>query len=275
MINWWNPQMPNLVLQQRDFAILTEIGLSPACSRAQIARHFFHGSTEAAKKRLQRLIQAGLIIRNDESALGRSVLRITKNGADVISTRSPGNWRTRPVSAHMLRHELLLADCLSSLKGSAEARNQLTEISLAEDEVTFGIDCETHSRHETVTPDAVVTLRGEQIDYLFLEIDRSTESQSHLIHLAEQYRIHHRSGSLKLMPAAEHGVRPRERVLFIMLSAERLNTTGRLLRNFTAIRTLVWLCLADDFISDPVNAKWRCPIDFNDSPITFPPRLLF
>lgn len=268
--------MPNFVLQHRDFAILTEVGFSPACSRSRIANLFFDGSAEAAKKRIQRLIHAGLIIRNDETALGRSVLRITKSGADLISRRgSENNWCTRPVSAHMLRHELLLADCLSSIKRAAEGNNRLTEISVAEAEVTYTVDCPTHNCRENVTPDAVVTARGEETDHFFLEIDRSTESQSHLVHLAEQYHAHHRSGMLRQILTSEPAARPRMRVLFIMVSADRLNTTARFLRKFTSIRTLIWLCLADDFIADPSDAKWRCPIDFSDSVDSFPPRLLF
>lgn len=268
--------MPNVVLQQRDLAILTEIGHSPACSRTHIADRFFNGSAEASKKRLQLLIQADLISRNDKSALGRSVLRITKNGAALIARRGlADSYRTQPVSRHMLRHELLLADCLSCITRSAEAKNWFTEVSVDENQISFELDCPTHNRRESVTPDAFVTIYGEQTEHFFLEIDRSTETQAHLVHLAEQYRSFHRSGAFRPGPAPECDTRHRMRVLFVMMSRKRLERTAALVHRFTGVRTLIWFCLAEDFVADPIDANWRCPIDFSESSPCPSLRLLF
>ena len=254
--------MATLAIQQRDLAILTEIECSPACSRKHLADTFFNGSIEAAKKRLQRLTNAGLISRNDGSPLGRTVVRLTKAGASLIARRgSPSHNVVRPIGHRFLQHELLLTRCLSAFRRCLEARGRLAETVTSEDKVTFETHCSVHSRDERVTADAATTVLGVEPEYFFFEIDRSTESQTHLVHLAQQYRSYYKSRPR----SGPDGERCRMRVLLIMTSRERLNRTATLLHEFSGIRTLVWLCLAEDFISDPVKANWRCPVDFAQS----------
>src|SRR5207253_10958953 len=162
--------MANVVIQDRDLAILAEISQSTACSRVHLATRFFNGSLAAAKKRLQLLTRAGFIRNNDSSYLGRTILRLTTKGANLVKVSGRTAARkARPISRHMLRHEILLSECLASLRQVADANEWFTEVTTEEGEVTLKVDCEVHNRMEHVTPDAFVVLHRDQPEYLFIE----------------------------------------------------------------------------------------------------------
>jgi hypothetical protein len=258
-------RMKHVVLQERDLAVLIEVARSPACTRDQIAARFFEGSYEAAKKRIQALSKAGLIQNNDKSLLGRTVVRLTKAGAKVMSGHGFGRGVTRQVSSHMLRHEILLSKCLAAFRNAAEQKEWLMEIETEEAAVMFAVQCVGHSREERVTPDALVALYSSRSDYFFVELDRGTETQNHLVHLASQYRSLSRLGDFHWRGRRETSEGTCMRVLFVMTSRERLKRTARLLHSNCAIRTLVWLCHVDEFLKDPFGAEWSCPADFQNS----------
>src|SRR5712671_3824619 len=104
---------PSLRLQDRDFQILRTIGESPACSRKILARLFFNESYEAAKKRVQILIAAGLVDNNNASHVGRTIICLTAKGASVLNAnvKSKRPFEEQSVSARMQMHERLLAEC--------------------------------------------------------------------------------------------------------------------------------------------------------------------
>lgn len=268
--------MANIVIQDRDLAILMEISQSTACSRTHLATRFFDGSVAAAKKRLHLLKRAGFICNNDTSSLGRTILRLTTKGARAVKISGrAAEHSTRRISQHMLRHEILLSECLASIRQVADTHAWFAEITTEEHEITVPIDCAGHDCLEHVTPDAFVVIHRNQPEHFFVEVDRGTETQEHLVHLGTQYRSYHRSGRFRGSHLSNDNERNRIRVLFLMTSRERLRRTANLLCRFARIRTLIWLCHVDDFKKDPINASWRCPIDFENLPSDAPDRSLF
>jgi hypothetical protein len=268
----------NIELQERDLKILTEIAKSPACNRSYLTFSFFDGHYEAAKKRLQLLSRAGLVQNNDRSVTGRSILRITNRGLEAIdcSHTQPGFPQ---IPKWMHRHELMLSDVCARLQLAAAQAGLDFEFSTDSAAFDFTVQCDEHLRLEKVRPDAfavVRTIESGLCQYFFIETDRSTETQGHLIHLARQYREHQRSGDF-----AERMGNPYEpkkapfRVLLVVKSEQRMRRTVASLNEYADIRTLFWITTLERFLKDPLAPIWQCPIDFSESTPPVSPRSLF
>lgn len=275
-MTWGN----GISIQPRDVEILSEIAESPACSRNHIALALFDGRYEAAKKRVQQLAKAGLVANNDRSLKGRSILRITQEGLEIVgSLQSFDHSKTQPISPRMHQHEKMLADVRFALKGAAKQAGFDICFRTAPEETSFSVFCADHGREETVRPDALAELHRETDGYrhtFFLEIDRSTETQGHLIHLGNQYRSLKKSR--RFIGEANHPydrTKVSFRVLLIVRSRQRMTNSGANFCRFAGINTLVWITTIDEFLQDPFGAIWQCPVDFKDSGPPLPARPLF
>jgi hypothetical protein len=256
-----------LQFQDRDFEILRAIAESPACSRGNLAAAFFKGSYEAAKKRVQQLASAGLVRNDSDAGLGRSIISLTKKGLEIlaVSEKTPRNVRTHAVSPKMRAHERMLADCHFALTAAARTNGNLSaDIWHDPGSATFTVRCTDHATIETVRPDGFcsVQMNHHRKFFFFVEVDRSTETQGHLIHLAQQYRQYSRAADF----AARFGdcyeaKRTTFRVLLILKSPLRLENTLKSLRLHAGVLTLFWLTTFDSFIRDPFGAIWKCPLD--------------
>jgi len=263
-------------MQSRDFEILSEIFESPACTRTRIAAKLFDGRYEAAKKRLQQLHRAGLIENNDNSLTGRSILRPTRAALEILGAQPRMMER---VSSRMQKHELMLGDVISALRLAAERQGLFSATTIGDD-AGFSVGCWEHSRDETVIPDAFFTLQNPFPDsaqhFFFVEADRSTETQGHLVHLANQYRAYQRSGEFGEKRGHTYDRRRAPfRVLLVVKTRERLLRTGHSLRFFAQIGTLVWIATLADVLNDPFGAIWFCPLDFEGSSPLRAARTLF
>lgn len=262
-----------LNLQPRDIEILGEIAASPACSRQHVARAFFSGSYDAAKKRLQQLALAGLIENNDASSTGRSILRIRSEGRRLIGSSTPQDSISRRLHAH----EKMLADVRAAFKATANSASHEVEFSTDPEQIGFSVSCNRHVEIESIRPDGFLTLDSgkDALQYFFLEIDRSTETQGHLAHLATQYREFQKSGNFSKRFGNLLFVRVGFRVLLVVPSRERLLQTGRNLRKSASIGTLIWLATINDVLENPFGSIWLCPLDFDNSPVPSAFRSLF
>jgi hypothetical protein len=259
-----------LRLQERDFQVFRAIAESPACSRANLAAAFFNGSYEAAKKRIQQLAGVGFV-RNDSVGFGRSILSLTEKGAELLiaHAKTPPTIRTSPVSPRMIRHERMLADCQFALTARADEQDCLVDFSNDPEKAAFCVNCSDHALAETVRPDGFCSIQTgfrTPKDFFFIEIDRSTETQGHLIHLGKQYRSYRRSGEFTARFGNQYEAnQPSFRVLLIMKSPQRLENTLKNLRFHAGVGTLFWLTVFDSFVRDPFGRIWRCPADSDDA----------
>lgn len=101
--------------------------------------------------------------------------------------------------------------------------------------------------------------------HLFLEIDRSTESQSVLANRAACYRAHYRGGGFaesRGMSRANFEEFP-FRVLAVFKSIERRNhATERLLAIDPPIKSMIWLTTIQELLGDPLSEIWVRPMDY-------------
>jgi hypothetical protein len=262
----------SLRLQERDFQILRAIAESPACSRANLAALFFNGSYEATKKRVKQLALSGFIQNEGRGGLGKTILCLTQKGAELLSLnlKTPGFVRTESVSQRMQAHERMLADCQFAFIDNANRENNcFMEFWTNPGDAAFSVRCADHSVMETVRPDAFCFFQpvGEsRKQFFFFEIDRSTETQGHLIHLAKQYKAFWESGDFAVRFGNPYEPRQTSfRVLLILVSQRRLENTLVNLRRQAGIKTLFWLTTFEFFVRDPFGPIWTCPADSSSS----------
>jgi protein involved in plasmid replication-relaxation len=103
--------------------------------------------------------------------------------------------------------------------------------------------------------------------FLFLEVDRSTESRETLARRAFGYQDFYHQGGL----AIRYGATPEAykdfpfRVLMVFLTEERRNNMAeRLLQNDPPALTMVWLTTFPEVITDPLGAIWMRPLDYRE-----------
>ena len=130
--------------------------------------------------------------------------------------------------------------------------------------------CRSDGSEVTVKPDGFLKLwqeeEGQRYEHaLFLEVDRSNESQEVLAEKVACYADFYRSGGFSV----RHGASRADyasypfRVLMVFPTAEgRNNAAARLLANNPPIRTLCWLTTMAEVIENPLGAVWVRPADF-------------
>jgi Replication-relaxation len=274
-------------LLNRDLAILGGLFESRVMSAAHIAALYFSGSKEAAKKRLQKLKSAGLISERKRRVNEPSVLFLTRKGFTLLSNENflsefprlsaTAFEKRADVSALTIRHELEVMDVkaafYSALKNSeifstAEFSTwpQLHEFKA----LRPGYD----ATEVLVKPDGFIRIHEKEKDggvsehTFFLEVDRSTETQSTLVNRAGCYLDYYKSGGFAVANGAlRSGYKDFPfRVLIVLKSAERRdNTAKRLLESNPPIRTLVYLSTFDEVSKNPVGNIWVRPVDYREA----------
>ncbi len=284
------PSSPTTIqLQPRDIELLIGLFESRLMTLKHAAAIHFRGNVEAAKKRIQKLKNAGFIAERPRRAYDPSILFLTHKSfvalteggyLDDYPSLVWNNLEKRArVSDLTLRHELNVMDFKAAMFTSIAGINGckvdefctwplLYEFSAAPDD---GV------RPMTVRPDGFARMLqsdgvGRHSEIIFyLEIDRSTEVLDTLVTRAQCYRDHYRRGGL----AARFG-RPREefervpfRVLVVLRNTERRNNlTERLLLLRNPILSQVWLTTADEAKKDPLGLIWVTPREYRATTAT-------
>ncbi len=206
-----------------------------------------------------------------------AILRLSPKGATFLQGEKkiplqpsiPVLQRTQ-LSETIRIHEINIRDIRAAFIGNirTEPALILQEFQMLRPMTAFSVFCVDHWKMETVRPDAFMVVkesRGSSRDQgFFLEIDRSTESQSHLLHLAKLYMEYFRTGGF----ARKRGKTPLDRsdcpvrVLIIFDSRKRMANAARKFLKGTRVKTLIWLAAKEDVMRDPLGAIWNCPEDF-------------
>lgn len=124
-----------------------------------------------------------------------------------------------------------------------------------------------------VKPDGFVRIHeqspGDDLfeHFLFLEVDRSTESRETLARRAFGYQDFYRQGGLAVRYGATREAYKEFpfRVLMVFLTEERRNNMAeRLLQNDPPVLSMVWLTTFSEVIADPLGAIWMRPVDYRE-----------
>jgi hypothetical protein len=277
----------SIVLQDRDLALLRGLFESRVMTANHAACLYFAGRGEMTKKRLQKLKSAGLIAERPRRAFEPAVLYLTRQGLGPLIARGilkeypefdvPTLERRSQVSTLTLRHELEVMEIKVSF---ASAIIKMSAFTLAEFNTWpllngFSV---FHNRagagEVAVRPDGFIRVHEREADggisehALFLEVDRSTETQEVLISKAACYLAHYKSGGFAEKCGGLRGDFKEYpfRVLFVFKTAERRNNTAeRLIQGNPPILTQVWLTTLSEATADPFGAIWVRPTDYRDA----------
>lgn len=276
------PNQP-IEIQERDLRFLRGLFESRILTTAHASTLYFEGKDEAAKKRIQKLKNAGIVAERPRRLYEPSILYLTKkafrllheNGILSLYPAIPlvALEKRAHVSSMTLAHEL---EVVSVKAAFARVLADHTACSLAEFSTWPLLSqfkaCQPppFRREVVVKPDGFLRIHERDAEgtfehSFFLEVDRSTETQQVLALRCGAYMDYYRSGGF----AVRNG-QPRSAykdfpfwVLVVCKSAERRdNAARRLLEVSPPILTQVWLTTFKEASENPLGHIWVTPSDF-------------
>ena len=278
-------------LQERDLAILQGLFESRLMTLTHITRLFFNGRGEAAKKRMQQLKEDRYIRERARRVYEPSILHLSHRAFEALSSRGmlseypPLAWNQledrAKVSDLTLKHELAVLDVKTALSCAVRSTPHYELVEFSTWPLLYQFEAAQPALPGTypqparvlVKPDGFVRLHEKAGDgdlfehFLFLEVDRSTESRETLARRAFGYQDFYRHGGLALRYGAtreEYKEFP-FRVLMVLRNEERRNNMAeRLLQNDPPILTMVWLTTFSEIATDPLGAIWMRPLEYRD-----------
>lgn len=281
---------PSIDLQERDTALFLDLFESRIMTLDHMALLHFGGSKEAAKKRVQKLKSAGFITERARRPYEPSVLYLTRKAFKHLHegghlSRYPqlgatAFERRAIVADFTIRHELDVMSVKAALVGAIRQTKHFETVEFSTWPRLFQFHARppaTQGKYAVemlIKPDGFIRIHEHEDDgglsehVFFLEVDRSTETQSRLGAKAACYANYYKSGGL----AMRFG-RPREefaafpfRVLMVFPNAERRNNTAEtLLSLHPPILTQVWLTTFDEATKTPLDAIWVRPVDYREA----------
>lgn len=273
-------------IQPRDRAILRDLLDGRVMTIKQAASLHFGGSFEAAKKRLQKLHGAGLVVMRARKVQDPAIYSLSRDGylslkedgmLDPLFEVGWGVMRKRlQVSEMTLRHELAVMDVKAALAPAIRTVGlRLKEFSVCPTRHAFytaraliragGL---AGFRSGLVMPDGfieVVDASGREHSY-FLEVDRGSETLERVARKVLKYAQHYRNGGF----AAKRGFGRKDfkshpfRLLVVVPSAERRNNVAeKLIKSKTTARSLAWLATMKELLANPLGVNWLRPVDYD------------
>lgn len=276
----------SISLTDRDERVLRGLFASRFLTLSQVADIYYIGRYPSAKRRVAKLKQLGLIQELKRRRYQPSVLYLTQRGFELSRERRllrgyPDlSWkkllRRRRISERTLAHELEVIDVKVAF---VKALNRLPDLSILEF-TTWPKLCEFSARRPVETgdynfgtklvvkdallrPDGFIHIQqNEHSHYLYLELDRSTETQHTLVSKAIGYWNHFQNGGL----AQRFGAHSSSfksypfRVLIVVKTQERRNNLlERLIHCSKPVNGMIWVATLKELKEGPLDAIWINP----------------
>ena len=235
----------SIQIQSRDIDVLQSLFESRVMTSLHIAALHFGGKEPAAKKRIQKLKAAKLITDRKRQVNEPSVLFLARKAFAILEAKgilekypalglASFEKRTQVADA-TIRHELEVLDVKTAICSAIKKAPNL-----AIDEFTtwpalnaFEATIQSERLQRIVKPDGFIQIsqddgEGKWGHSLFLELDRSSETQEILALKAACYAEHYRSGGFALRNGGTRTEFDKFpfRVLFVLKTAERRNNTA-------------------------------------------------
>jgi hypothetical protein len=201
--------LQNVLLQERDFEFLKDLLEVRVLTLDHVRTLYFGGKSEMAKKRVQRLKSAGIVVERPRKIGEPSILHLTWKGYAALrdsghvgddSHLSPKTFTRRmAVSGSTVAHELMIADVRTAFTVAMRdsKRFELVDFNVWPRRYEFTV----HRGHASVPvkPDGHVRFRETENDEdvlydFFLEVDTGSETIDRVVEKCLNYREYHRSG---------------------------------------------------------------------------------
>jgi hypothetical protein len=277
-------------LQARDLAILQALFESRLMTLNHITHLFFDGHSEAAKKRVQQLKAHRYIRERARRVYQPSILHLSRRSFAALSERGmlleypQLAWNQLEdranVSESTLKHEIQVVDVKTAFSRAITTTPHYELIEFLTWPLLYQFWAAQpvppgayHGTRVLVKPDGFMRIHEKAPEenlfehFLFLEVDRSTESRETLARRAFGYQDFYRQGGLAIRyGATEEAYKEFPfRVLMVFLTEERRNNMAeRLLQNDPPVLSMVWLTTFAEVIANPLGAIWMRPLDYRE-----------
>ena len=279
---------PGIVLRDRDFALLRGLFESRVMTRQHMSALYFAGKPETCKKRVQKLMRAGLVAERNRQPNEPAALHLSRKGFDTLSDAGmlaeytqqdwPSFQKRVKVSDSTIKHELDVMSVKSFYTTVLAEHQQYTLVEFSTWPKLYDFratrpvaqDGWTVNKEGWMQPDGFIRIHettsgGIAEHCFFLEVDRSGETQSVIASKAIGYRDYYRTGGFAKRMGYDRND-PAScpfRVLMTFISAERRNNAAATLcTQDPPFKGQVWLATFADIERDALGPIWIRPGDY-------------
>lgn len=276
-----------IAVQDRDLDLFNYLLHARILTFKHAAALNFDGNIEVAKKRIQKLKAANLILERPRKTGESSVLFLSKQGFECLKLHGKlpegcddiaSFLKRSQISELTLKHELETLDVKVAFHEAVKKHSHLdlNEFSTWPRLYEFSVgDPQAYQTGvKTIKPDGFIKMhqidaQGDPWEHLFfLELDRSTEKLDTLAEKAHYYRLFYRSGGMALR-VGKQTVDFKDvpfQVLFVCKSEERRdNIAKKLLEMRPPVLTHAMLSTFAEVCADPLGQIWRQPADYQNA----------
>jgi hypothetical protein len=252
-------------IQKRDLELLELLLHSRILTLRHAAVLSFDGNKEAAKKRIQKLKAAGLILQKPRKVAEKGVLYISKKGFECLCLHEalPGEdftirsfTKRAEIGPSMLPHEIAVLDVKAAFHEDVKNHPHLSiaEFSTWPRLYEFSVRDNEFGENRLVQPDGFIRIHERDSNgvlwehMFFLEVDLSTEKLATLAQKLRRYILFYKQGGM----AVRFGKEAKDsrdfpfRVLIFCKSAQRVENVRTLLRDLVQTNQLTVLLFTDN-----------------------------
>jgi hypothetical protein len=280
-------------LQERDLALMRGLFESRVMTLSHIGTLYFGGSLEAAKKRAQKLKAAGFLSEKRRRVNEPSLVSLAPKSFSVLKDEgmldrfpklSAASLAKRTqVGEFTLRHELEVLDVKCAFANAISKRRELSLEEFSTWPRLSEFNARVKGKEFRIQPDGFVRIQEKEPNdglsehTLFLEVDRSTESQETLARKSSCYLDYYRSGGFSIRngkSASAYKDFPFRVLIVCKSEARRNNAAEELLRHMPPILSLAWITTFREATENPLGSIWIRPMDYRGQKANAPKQIL-
>lgn len=178
-----------VLLQPRDLRVFAELRACRFLSLPQLAQLCFAGNIETARKRMQKLRDAGYVECQRLLYEVPACVWLTPKANPSLGRAGLRRGRSHRPNLSSLRHELVIRDLrMRLLLDAPRVGMEVETVAIQAVDISFNIRGRRHQ------PDAFIALGSKSMKHYFLEVDLGTESIPVFIKKIGQYEHMFKSG---------------------------------------------------------------------------------
>jgi len=255
-----------VLLQPRDLQVFAELSACRFLSLPQLAQLCFAGNLETARKRTQKLREAGYVEYQRLLYAVPACVWLTSKVNPLLERGWLSRSRSHRPNPSSLRHELVIRDIRMRLLLDAPGYGmEIEAVCIQAEDISFHVGGRRHQ------PDAFIALGCRPTKHYFLEVDLGTESIPVFLRKIGQYERLFKSGlfaSRFEAPLDRYRAYPFQ-VLVVFDSATRQERVLSALREY-GVRHFVLAAALEEACNNPFGEIWTSPAGTSKATIGWP-----
>jgi hypothetical protein len=274
------PDKKNAIeIQPRDFELLRGLFESRVMTLAHAGALYFPGTTDMAKKRIQKLKAAGFIRERPRRVSDPSVLFLTRKAFELLQKKGKladyprigltDLERRADVSKLTMDHELQVIDVKAAMVSAIRSMPAYTVAEFSTWPRLYEFPaCRPDGQTVTMRPDGYVRIHEKLADggvsehAFFLEVDTGTEVLDRVVEKCLNYRDYQRSGGFAVFCGGsrmEAKAYPFQVLIVCQSEKRRNNLAQQLLRTDPPFATMILITTSAGCTNDPCGNIWLTP----------------